>query len=129
MGSTLSHAEKIIALYMDGYTETEIKRRTGHSYDSIENYLWNFSRAICLTERGMPLPAIRRAAVDNYLRLFDRVLVLLYFRMPPHLMRQVTGHSLALINEHLALAKKHFPAEKDLVGYLTNRGVDLEKAQ
>ena len=31
MGSTLSHAEKIIALYMDGYTETEIKRRTGHS--------------------------------------------------------------------------------------------------
>ena len=64
-----------------------------------------------------------------YLRLFDRVLVLLYFRMPPHLMRQVTGHSLALINEHLALAKKHFPAEKDLVGYLTNRGVDLEKAQ
>ncbi|MBC7084578.1 MAG: DUF1670 domain-containing protein, partial [Firmicutes bacterium] len=61
MGSTLSHAEKIIALYMDGYAETEIKRRTGHSYDSIERYLWDFSRVICLRERGMPLPAIRQA--------------------------------------------------------------------
>ena len=78
MGATLSHAEKIIALYMDGYTETEIKRRTGHSYDSIENYLWNFSRVICLTERGMPLPAIRQAlgmsrrVVTKYLNLYER---------------------------------------------------------
>jgi len=39
MGSTLIHAEKIISLYMDGYPETEIKRRTGHSYDSSERYL------------------------------------------------------------------------------------------
>lgn len=78
MGSTLSHAEKIIALFMDGYTETEIKRRTGHSYDSIEKYLWDFSRIICLTERGMPLPAIRQAlgmsrrVVTKYLNLYER---------------------------------------------------------
>ena len=78
MGSTLSHAEKIIALYMDGYTETEIKKRTGHSYDSIENYLFNFSKIICLTERGMPLPAIRQATgisrkvVTKYLNLYER---------------------------------------------------------
>jgi len=78
MGSTLSHAEKIIALYMDGYTETEIKRRTGHSYDSIERYLWDFSRVICVTERGMPLPAIRQAlgmsrrVVTKYLNLYAR---------------------------------------------------------
>ena len=78
MGSTLSHAEKIIALYMDGYTETEIKRRTGHSYDSIERYLWDFSRVICLRERGMPLPAIRQATgmsrrvVAKYLELYSR---------------------------------------------------------
>ncbi|HKM16910.1 MAG TPA: hypothetical protein VJ064_01650 [Limnochordia bacterium] len=62
-------------------------------------------------------------------RQFDRVLVLRYFGMPPHLMRQVTGHSLALVKEHLALAEKHFPTEKELVQYLTNRGVELEKAQ
>jgi len=78
MGATLSHTEKIIALYMDGYTETEIKRRTGHSYDSIERYLFDFSRIICLTERGMPLPAIRQAigmsrrVVTKYLNLYER---------------------------------------------------------
>ncbi len=78
MGSTLSHTEKIIALYMDGYTETEIKRRTGHSYDSIERYLWDFSRVVYLAERGMPLPAIRQAlgmsrrVVAKYLELHRR---------------------------------------------------------
>ncbi|HHV78515.1 MAG TPA: DUF1670 domain-containing protein [Firmicutes bacterium] len=39
MGPTLSHAEKMIRLFMDGYTETDIVRRTGHSYESIERYL------------------------------------------------------------------------------------------
>ena len=78
MGSTLSHSEKIIAFYMDGYTETEIKRRTGHSLDSIERYLFDFSRVICLTERGMPLPQIRQATgmsrrvVTKYLKLYER---------------------------------------------------------
>jgi len=78
MGSTLSHAEKIVALYMDGYTETEIKRRTGHSYDSIERYLFDFSRVVCLAERGMPLPAMRQAlamsrrVVTIYLNLYER---------------------------------------------------------
>ena len=87
MGSTLSHAEKIIALYMDGYTETEIKRRTGHSYDSIERYLWDFSRVVYLCERGMPLPAIRQAlgmsrrVVSKYLELYER------FRHPDYVFR------------------------------------------
>lgn len=30
-GTTLSQAEKIIDLFMYGYAETEIKKRTGHS--------------------------------------------------------------------------------------------------
>lgn len=78
MGSTLTHAEKIVALFMDGYTETEIKRRTGHSYDSIERYLWDFARVAYLAERGMPLPAIRQALalsrrlVERYLELYRR---------------------------------------------------------
>ena len=47
-------------------------------YDSIERYLWDFSRVICLTERGMPLPAIRQAlglsrrVVTKYLNLYER---------------------------------------------------------
>lgn len=60
MGPTISHAEKVISLYMDGYTETEIKRRTSHSHDSIERYLVDFSRVVLLTEKEMPLPMIRQ---------------------------------------------------------------------
>lgn len=60
MGTTLSHSEKIIDLFMYGYTETEIKRRTGHSLDSIERYLLDFSKIVYLSESGMPLPAIRQ---------------------------------------------------------------------
>jgi hypothetical protein len=78
MGSTLSHSEKIISLYMDGYTETEIKRRTGHSYDSIERYIFDFARVTCLQERGMPVNLIRQAlsmskrVVTKYLELYER---------------------------------------------------------
>ena len=101
MGRTLTHKTIVVEMALEGLSTQQIARRIFHTPE----------------------------AVDNYLRLFDRVLVLRFFGMPPHLMRQVTGHSLALINEHLALAKKHFPSEKDLVDYLTNRGVELEKAQ
>lgn len=48
--------------------------------------------------------------------------MLRYYRLPPKLIRQVTSHSLALIEEHLALAEKHFPTNKALVEYLANRG-------
>ena len=78
MGSTLTHAEKVVALFMDGYTETEIKRRTGHSYDSIERYLWDFARVAYLADRQMPLPAdpqalaLSRRLVERYLELYRR---------------------------------------------------------
>lgn len=56
MGPTLSHAEKIIRLYMDGYTETEIVRRTGHSYESIERYLIDFARLSTAWTWACPYP-------------------------------------------------------------------------
>ena len=76
MGPALSHADKILRLYMDGYTETEIVRRTGHSYESIENYLLDFARVTYLLERGLPVPAIRkvmgcsRRLVEKYVNLY-----------------------------------------------------------
>jgi hypothetical protein len=76
MGPAISHADKIIRLYMDGYTETEIKRRTGHSYDSIEKYLLDFARVTYLLEKGMPIPAIRkvlgcsRKLVEKHVNLY-----------------------------------------------------------
>ena len=78
MGTTLSHAEKIIDLFMYGYTETEIMRRTGHSLDSVERYLLDFSKVVFLIESGMPLPAVRKVTdfskrlVQKYHDLYKR---------------------------------------------------------
>lgn len=101
MGRTLTHKTIVVELALAGMSTQQIARRIFHTPE----------------------------AVDHYLRIFDRILVLRYFEMPPHLMRQVTGHSMALINVHLALAEKHFPSQNDLVEYLTSRGVELAKAQ
>lgn len=60
MGTTLSHAPKIIDLFMYGYTESEIGQRTGHSLESIERYLLDFGKVVYLLESGMPAPAIRQ---------------------------------------------------------------------
>ncbi|KYH30437.1 hypothetical protein MOMUL_30770 [Moorella mulderi DSM 14980] len=76
MGPALSHTDKIIRLYMDGYTETEIVQRTGHSYEAIENYLLDFARVTYLLERGLPVPAIRkvlgcsRRLVEKHVNLY-----------------------------------------------------------
>ena len=78
MGPTLSHADKIIDLYMWGYTETEVKQRTGHSYSSIERYLVDFSRVTYLVQKGLPAPAIRLATglskrmVKKYMELYEQ---------------------------------------------------------
>lgn len=78
MGPTLSHAEKIVGLYMQGYTETEVVRRTGHSYESVERYILDFARVSYLLERGMPPTAIRTVLgcsmrlVEKYVELYHR---------------------------------------------------------
>jgi len=79
MGPGLTHAAKIIELYLQGYTETEIVRRTGHSYSSVENYLLTFAKVVGLIERGMPLPLIRKT----------------------------TGCSMKLVEKHAALYRKY----------------------
>ncbi len=77
MGPTISHAEKIIRLWMDGYTETEIVRRTNHSYESIERYLYDFARVVFLQEKGLPNSAIRtvmgssRKVVERYVNIYN----------------------------------------------------------
>ena len=60
MGPGITHTEKVLELFLQGYTETEIVRRTGHTYASVENYIIMFSRVVVLLERGMPLPLIRQ---------------------------------------------------------------------
>ena len=99
MGRTLTHKTIVVEMALSGMNTQQIARRIYHTPE----------------------------AVDHYLRLFDRVLTLRYYRVPPRTMSRVTGHSLALIEEHLALADKHFPTREILGEYLTNRGVELEE--
>lgn len=42
---------------------------------------------------------------------------------------QVTGHSLSRLEEHLAIADKHFPTTEALTRYLASRRVDLAQAE
>ncbi|MCL6559265.1 MAG: DUF1670 domain-containing protein [Firmicutes bacterium] len=60
MGPGISHMSRIVELYLQGYTETQIKHRTGHSYESIEAYLKTFATYVGLYDRGLPLPLIRK---------------------------------------------------------------------
>ncbi len=100
MGPTTSHAEKILSLFMDGYTETEIKQRSGHSYESIEKYVWDFARVVYLKEKGMPLPAIRQAlamsrrVVEKYLQLYERFKHPDYFFAMAKIRRRAEGGGL-----------------------------------
>ena len=76
IGPGLTHVRQIISLYLQGYTETEIKHRTGHSYESIEEYVRAFSTVVTLADRGMPAPLIRQAMrcsaklVETHLALY-----------------------------------------------------------
>ncbi|MEW6458179.1 MAG: DUF1670 domain-containing protein [Bacillota bacterium] len=100
MGRTLTHKTIVVELALSGLTTQEIARRIYHTPE----------------------------AVDNYLRLFDRVLLLCYYKLPVSAMIRVTGHGKALLEEHLALVEKHFPNEDALVTYLGQCGVTLEKS-
>ena len=66
IGPGVSHGEQIIKLYLEGYTETEITFKTGHSYDSIENYLLNFTKVVGLTDLGLNLNQIRITTKMTY---------------------------------------------------------------
>ncbi|HHY48012.1 MAG TPA: DUF1670 domain-containing protein, partial [Firmicutes bacterium] len=100
MGRTLPHKTIVVEMALSGMNTQQIARRIYHSPE----------------------------AVDQYLRAFERVLVLRHFGLPPKLMAQVMGISLNLVEEHLALADKHFPTREALVQYLEGRGVSLENA-
>ncbi|MDH7577318.1 MAG: DUF1670 domain-containing protein [Bacillota bacterium] len=81
MGRTLTHKTIVVELALQGLTTQEIARRIYHTPE----------------------------AVDNYLRIFDRVLLMCYYKLPLSAMVRVTGYSQRLLEEHLALAEKHFP--------------------
>lgn len=88
IGRGISHRTRVIELYMQMHTESEIVSRTGHSYESIENYLKDFARCLVLRERGLAPTMIRRvtgrsmALVKAYLELAD------HYSTPDHALRR-----------------------------------------
>jgi hypothetical protein len=79
IGRGVSHKCKIIELYLQMYTETEIVDRSGHSYESIEAYVKEFARVVMLAESGLNAVMIR----------------------------QVSGRSVTLVNAYLDLYRKY----------------------
>ena len=78
IGQGLTHRKKIICLYLEMHTETEIVSRTGHSYESIENYINEFANVYVLYSKGMPLALIRRVTgrstrlISAYIELIEQ---------------------------------------------------------
>lgn len=77
IGPGLSHAEEIIELYLQGYTETQIKKRTGHSYESIENYIKTFANVYGLKEKGLP-PGLIRKTLGKSMKLINKYMELIH---------------------------------------------------
>ena len=99
MGRTLTHKKIVVQFALEGLSTQEIARRIYHTPE----------------------------AVDNYLRLFERVLLLKYYGVSESALSRVTGYSKSLLQEHLELVEKHFPTEEALEQYLGQRGIQLEK--
>ena len=78
IGRGITHRKEIIKLYLDMHTETEIVSATGHSYESVENYIKEFAAVLALSERGLPIPLIRRVTgrsiklISTYMDLIDK---------------------------------------------------------
>ena len=60
IGRGVTHRREIIKMFLELYTETQIADRTGHSYESIENYIKEFGTVMVLHEQRMAVPMIRK---------------------------------------------------------------------
>lgn len=84
-GRSMTHKEIVVELHLAGYTVREIARMSYHS----------------------------PRAVDNYIGTFESVLILDLYHFPRALMARILKKGISLIDEHLALARKHFRNEED----------------
>ncbi len=79
LGPSISHKSKIVTLYIEGFTETEVAKRTQHSLDAVSNYIHDFQAIMILVDQGLPTAHIRkvtkhsRRLVDEYIKLYRRL--------------------------------------------------------
>ena len=60
IGRVTSHKTAIVRLYLEGYTFTDIERKTHHSEKAIMRYLKDFTQVALLTERKLLMQEIRQ---------------------------------------------------------------------
>jgi len=107
IGTKLTHVEKIISLFMEGYTETEIMLRTGHSRESVENYISTFCITAGLLERGVSVPLIRQATkrskrlIECHKKLYEK------FNHPDYQFTMMRVRKIFARHEELSSQKKN----------------------
>ena len=89
-GRSMTHKDIVIDLHLRGYPVREIARMTYHS----------------------------PRAVDSYIGTFEAVLILQLYHIPRPLMARVLGKGISLVEEHLAIARTHFPDEEQMMRLL-----------
>lgn len=80
IGRGQTHKTKIINLYLDGFTYTEIKHKTHHSFGAIKRYLESFGKVLMCLEYGLTSkPEIRSVTslseylIGQYLKILNEV--------------------------------------------------------
>jgi hypothetical protein len=77
IGPGVTHKSKIVKMWLEGYEDTDIERKTGHSGFSVQRYLSGFSKAVRFYSRGYSLPEIRELTdmserlTQDYLDLYE----------------------------------------------------------
>ena len=77
IGPGISHKARIVQLFLQGYTESEIATRTNHSLKSIERCLIDFIRVFTLLEQGFSPDQTRVATrlspkiIRDYTQLYE----------------------------------------------------------
>lgn len=94
-GRSMTHKDIVINLHLQGYTVREISRMTYHSPRS----------------------------VDNYIDIFESVLILHLYGIPKKLMARILRKGISLIKEHLELVKQHFKNEEDIKSFIYRKEV------
>jgi len=97
MGSTLTHKKLAVEWYLQGYNTSDIARRLFHTPQ----------------------------AIDNYLRMFNKVAMLYVMGFPENAMPWLLSCSKSLVNEHLNLVKKYLPDRQQLLAHLEKEGVPI----
>jgi len=76
-GRGISHKERIIKLYLQGFSLTEIVARSKHALENVQRYIYDFLRISLLKQEGKTVLMIARltkvsqALVEEYIALYE----------------------------------------------------------